>query len=54
MEHRAAPGAARGPRFGGGRYRPPGFFWIGTSEADYPEQPKKNEGDSGKQFWNIS
>ena len=48
MLHSAAIGAACPPRFGGGRYRLPGFFCIGNLEADCKETKTRKQKSSRK------
>ena len=48
MLHSAAIGAGRNPRFGGGRYRLPGFFCIGNLEADCKETKTRKQKSSRK------
>ena len=43
MLQSAAIGAGRNPRFGGGRYRLPGFCSIGNLEADCKETKTRKQ-----------
>ena len=52
MLQSAAIGAGSNPRFGGGRYRLPGFFCISTRKPISRDKPRKT--NEFKESWDVT